>query len=89
MNIFFHFYKKSIYSECLYIILFLQNLQIYTLEVKFLKQQKTYLFSRDNYRFKYRLCFTSMEQVNVEYGTRREILRRPIFVSENDLQTRK
>jgi hypothetical protein len=87
MNIFFHFYKKSIYLECLYIIF--QNLQIYTLEVKFLKQQKTYLFSRDNYRLKYRLCFTSMEQVNVKYGTRREILRRPIFVSENDLQTRK
>jgi len=30
-----------------------------------------------------------MQQVNVEYGTRREILRRPIFVSKNDLQTRK
>ena len=70
-------------------ICFLQNLQIYTLEVKFLKHQKTYLLSRDNYSMKYRLCFTSMQQVNVEYGTRREILRRPIFVSKNDLQTRK
>ncbi|XP_063410877.1 uncharacterized protein LOC134693869 [Mytilus trossulus] len=62
------------------------DLQTYTLEVKFLKQQKTYLFSRENYKQKYRLSFTSMEQVNLEYGTTRVLIRRPLFVSKEDLQ---
>ncbi|CAG2244514.1 PARP7S [Mytilus edulis] len=57
------------------------DLQTYTLEVKFLKQQKTYLFSRENYKQKYRLSFNSMEQVNLEYGTTRVLIRRPLFVS--------
>ncbi|XP_071146125.1 uncharacterized protein [Mytilus edulis] len=62
------------------------DLQTYTLEVKFLKQQKTYLFSRENYKQKYRLSFNSMEQVNLEYGTTRVLIRRPLFVSKEDLQ---
>ncbi|VDI25050.1 fragile X mental retardation protein, partial [Mytilus galloprovincialis] len=62
------------------------DLQTYTLEVKFLKQQKTYLFSRENYKQKYRLSFNSMEQVNLEYGTTRVLIRRPLFVSMEDLQ---
>jgi hypothetical protein len=69
------------------ISMLMQNLQIYTLEVKFLKHQKTYLLSRDNYTMKYRLCFTSMKQVNVEYGTRREILRRVNSEENKYIQT--
>ncbi|XP_076086429.1 uncharacterized protein LOC143057082 [Mytilus galloprovincialis] len=61
------------------------DLQTYTLEVKFLKQQKTYLFSRENYKKKYRLSFNSMEQVNLEYGTTRVLIRRPLLVSKEDL----
>ncbi|XP_052082749.1 uncharacterized protein LOC127720280 [Mytilus californianus] len=65
------------------------DLQTYTLEVKFLKKQKTYLFSRENYKQKYRLSFNSMEQVNLEYGTTRVLIRRPSFVSKEDLQKKK
>ncbi|VDI25047.1 poly [ADP-ribose] polymerase 7/11/12/13 [Mytilus galloprovincialis] len=65
------------------------DLQTYTLEVKFLKQQKTYLFSRENYKQKYRLSFNSMEQVNLEYGTTRVLMRRPLLVSEEDLEKKK
>ncbi|CAG2216319.1 PARP7S [Mytilus edulis] len=62
------------------------DLQTYTLEVKFLKQQKTYLFSRENYKQKVSLSFNLMEQVNLEYGTTRVLIRRPLFVSKEDLQ---
>lgn len=51
-----------------------------------MNQQRTYLFSRENYEQKYRLSFSSMKQVNIEYGTTREIMRRPLFVSKEDIQ---
>ena len=56
----------------------------YTLEKKFFVGQKRYLFSRENYSFKYSISFDMMEQVNLDTFKTRQVLRRPLFVlSEN------
>ncbi|KAK3583828.1 hypothetical protein CHS0354_022873 [Potamilus streckersoni] len=61
----------------------------FTLEQKFTsKCQDTYLFCRNNYRFKYRIDFKSMEQKNMETGRDRKIMRRPLFVSAEDVESK-
>lgn len=67
----------------------MQDLKIYTLEVKYIKKQEIYLYSRENYKQKYRLSFRVMSQQNIDYATVRGILRRPLYVSEADLKQKK
>ncbi|KAL3861814.1 hypothetical protein ACJMK2_007832 [Sinanodonta woodiana] len=61
----------------------------FTLEQKFTsKCQDTYLFCRDNYRFKYRIDFKSMKQINIETAKERQLMRRPLFVSAEDVESK-
>ncbi|KAK3583842.1 hypothetical protein CHS0354_022887 [Potamilus streckersoni] len=61
----------------------------FTLEQKFAQKcQDTYLYSRENYKFKYRIDFKSMEQINIETGMKQKLLRRPLFVSTEDVITK-
>ncbi|KAL3861798.1 hypothetical protein ACJMK2_007817 [Sinanodonta woodiana] len=66
--------------------LFEPGLMQFTLEQKFAQKcQDTYLYSSENYKFKYRIDFKSMEQINIETGVGQKLLRRPLFVSEEDV----
>ncbi|KAL4220983.1 poly ADP-ribose polymerase [Mactra antiquata] len=56
-----------------------------TLESKFLAKQDEYNYSRENYKFIYTISFNAMKQTNLEYRTVRNIVRRPLFVSSNDV----
>lgn len=47
--------------------------------------QKTYLFTRENYKFKYKIELADWTQVNLDTGKERKILRRPVFVSITDV----
>lgn len=57
----------------------------YTLEKKYVMGQKNYIFTRENYNFKYRIDFADWTQVNLDTGKERKILRRPVFVSITDV----
>lgn len=57
----------------------------YTLEKKYVMGQKTYLFTRENYKFKYKIELADWTQVNLDTGKERKILRRPVFVSITDV----
>ncbi|KAK3583836.1 hypothetical protein CHS0354_022881 [Potamilus streckersoni] len=59
----------------------------FTLEQKFTRKcQDMYLFCHDNYQFKYSIDFKNMKQINIETGKERKILRRPLFVSAEDVE---
>ncbi|XP_052272968.1 protein mono-ADP-ribosyltransferase PARP12-like isoform X2 [Dreissena polymorpha] len=58
----------------------------HTLEAKFLAKQTTYLYWRENYKWRYKIDFGSMTQQNVQTGATRPIRRRPVFVSFQDVQ---
>ena len=58
----------------------------HTLEVKFLAKQKDFNYSRENYRFKYVIDFEDMKQRNIGTHKVREISRRPVFVSQEDIR---
>ncbi|KAK3105358.1 hypothetical protein FSP39_023338, partial [Pinctada imbricata] len=60
----------------------------FTLEKKFMCNQKTYLFTRQDYNFKYKISFKEMEQINMDTGKRRSLLRRPLFVSRDDVSAK-
>ncbi|XP_061188764.1 uncharacterized protein LOC133196934 [Saccostrea echinata] len=57
----------------------------YTLEKKYVMGQKSYLFTRESYRFKYRIDFTGFQQMNIDTAKVRKILRRPVFLSLADV----
>ncbi|XP_067658842.1 uncharacterized protein [Haliotis asinina] len=61
----------------------------YTLEKKFLYGQSEYLFENvlENSIFHYRLTFaiSGMTQQNLETGTVRPVIRRPLFVAQKDV----
>ncbi|XP_076083742.1 uncharacterized protein LOC143054613 [Mytilus galloprovincialis] len=59
---------------------------LFTLEKKYLTEQKTYIFFRDNFSSKFKLDFLKMTQVNLDTGKVRDIIRRPLFVSRYDVQ---
>ncbi|KAK3104691.1 hypothetical protein FSP39_007918, partial [Pinctada imbricata] len=61
----------------------------FTLEKKFMCNQKTYLFTRQDYNFKYKISFDKMEQSNLDSGKKRPLLRRPLFVSRDDVSAKK
>ncbi|KAH3846144.1 hypothetical protein DPMN_088441 [Dreissena polymorpha] len=61
----------------------------HTLEAKFLAKQTTYLYWRENYKWKYKIDFGSMTQQNVQTGATRPLRRRPVFVSFQDVQDNK
>ena len=63
---------------------FKDNLQ-YTIETKFLSKQETYVYSRENYRFKYRICFEYMLQTNLDTQKQRTVYRRPLLVTKDDV----
>ncbi|KAK3084133.1 hypothetical protein FSP39_008771 [Pinctada imbricata] len=60
----------------------------FTLEKKFICNQKTYLFAREDYIFKYKISFDKMEQINLDTGKTRRLLRRPLFVSRDDVSSK-
>ncbi|XP_069100880.1 uncharacterized protein [Argopecten irradians] len=64
------------------------NFQI-TLERKYKYGQTTYLFTREDYRFKYRIDFRTFRQINLDTRKTREICRRPIFVSKEEVKNKK
>ncbi|XP_060068547.1 uncharacterized protein LOC132548685 [Ylistrum balloti] len=59
-----------------------------TLERKYKFGQSTYLFTRENYKFKYRIDFRTFRQVNLDTMKKRDLHRRPLFVSRVDIQTK-
>ncbi|OWF51507.1 uncharacterized protein LOC110449058 [Mizuhopecten yessoensis] len=60
-----------------------------TLERKYKYGQQTFLFTRENYRFKYRTDFRTFRQVNLDTMKTRDICRRPLFVSLEDVKNKK
>ncbi|KAK3583839.1 hypothetical protein CHS0354_022884 [Potamilus streckersoni] len=76
------YFKDDLGSFCLMKPELLQ----FTLEQKFAKKcQDTYIFFRESYKLKYRIDFKSMEQINVKTKKVRKLLRRPLFVSAEDV----
>ncbi|XP_046559247.1 uncharacterized protein LOC124268250 [Haliotis rubra] len=69
--------------------LYEQDKKQYTLEKKLLYGQSEYLFENvlENNIFHYRLTFsiTGMMQKNLETGTVRPVIRRPLFVAQKDV----
>ncbi|XP_061188767.1 protein mono-ADP-ribosyltransferase PARP12-like [Saccostrea echinata] len=61
----------------------------HTLEKKFLSGQKSYLFTRESHRLKYRVEFTEWKQINIDTKKVRKIRRRPLFVSLAEVQSRR
>ncbi|CAG2215559.1 PARP7S [Mytilus edulis] len=59
---------------------------LFTLEKKYLTEQKTYIFFRENFTSKFKIDFQKMTQVNLDTGKVRDIIRRPLFVSRYDVQ---
>ncbi|XP_062581166.1 protein mono-ADP-ribosyltransferase PARP12-like [Saccostrea cucullata] len=57
----------------------------YTLEKKYMMKQKSYLFTREGHKMKYRIEFSNMRQINIDTSKVRIILRRPAFVSLADV----
>ena len=61
----------------------------FTLEKKYITKQKTYLFARDNFNFKYRINFLNMTQTNLDTIKVSGVVRRPLFVSRVDIEQKK
>jgi GTP cyclohydrolase III len=61
----------------------------FTLEKKYIAKQKTYLFARDNFNFKYRIDFLNMTQTNLDTINVCRVVRRPLFVSRVDIEQNK
>ncbi|VDH94877.1 Hypothetical predicted protein [Mytilus galloprovincialis] len=66
-----------------------RNAFLFTLEKKYLTEQKTYIFFRENFSSKFKIDFLKMTQVNLDTGKVRDIIRRPLFVSKYDVQNLK
>ncbi|XP_041378353.1 protein mono-ADP-ribosyltransferase PARP11-like [Gigantopelta aegis] len=62
------------------------NLQ-YTLEMKYLNGQTTYLFEREQHQ--YEVNFSKMRQTNLRTLKSRAVIRRPVFVSSDHVKRRK
>ncbi|XP_062581135.1 protein mono-ADP-ribosyltransferase PARP12-like [Saccostrea cucullata] len=60
----------------------------HTLEKKYISKQKSYLFTRESHKFKYKVEFTERKQINIDTKKVRKIRRRPIFVSLAEVQSR-
>ncbi|KAK3603835.1 hypothetical protein CHS0354_042842 [Potamilus streckersoni] len=77
------FYLDDFGTWCL----FESELLQFTLEQKYTRKcQETYLFCRQN--FSYQIDFKHMKQTNMDTGKERELLRRPLFVSEDDVESK-
>ncbi|XP_056002193.1 uncharacterized protein LOC130049088 [Ostrea edulis] len=59
-----------------------------TLELKYLKGQKTYVFTRLNHELKYRLSFSEMQETNLNTQAAQAICRRPLFISFPDVRAK-
>ncbi|XP_071146124.1 uncharacterized protein [Mytilus edulis] len=66
-------------------IMFNKDIFLFTLERKYQTKQKSYLFSKENNFLMYKIDFMKMVQVNLETDKVREIIRRPLFVSKDDV----
>uniref|UniRef100_A0A8B8ELJ5 Poly [ADP-ribose] polymerase n=1 Tax=Crassostrea virginica TaxID=6565 RepID=A0A8B8ELJ5_CRAVI len=60
----------------------------HTLEKKYTKGQKSYLFTRESHKFKYRISFSDWTQTNIDTGKGRKIMRRPVFISATEVRLR-
>ncbi|KAK3591055.1 hypothetical protein CHS0354_026069 [Potamilus streckersoni] len=70
-------------------LLYEPELLQFTLEQKFTRKcQDTFLFCRGNYQFKYRIDFRRMVQINMETGRERKLLRRPLFMSAENVESK-
>ncbi|CAG2244521.1 PARP7S [Mytilus edulis] len=65
--------------------MFDKDVFLFTLEKKYQTKQKTYLYTKENENFMYRIDFLKMTQVNLETDDIRQIIRRPLFVSKDDI----
>ncbi|XP_056007886.1 protein mono-ADP-ribosyltransferase PARP12-like isoform X3 [Ostrea edulis] len=59
-----------------------------TLELKYLKGQKTYVFTRLNHGLKYRISFSEMQETNLDTQEAQAIRRRPLFISFSDVRAK-
>lgn len=75
-------YLKNDYQQWM---LFDKDELQFTLEKKYVTGQKSYLFTRESHKFKYRISFADWEQKNLDTLKVRKILRRPVFVSRTDI----
>ncbi|CAC5423662.1 unnamed protein product [Mytilus coruscus] len=66
-------------------IMFNKDLFLFTLERKYQTKQKSYLFSKENNFLMYKIEFMKMIQINLETDKVREIIRRPLLVSKDDV----
>ncbi|CAC5401248.1 PARP7S [Mytilus coruscus] len=69
--------------------MYTKDVFLFTLERKYQTKQKTYLYTRENYYFMYRIDFQKMTQINLDTDKERKIIRRPLFVSKDDVQQKK
>ncbi|XP_071146123.1 uncharacterized protein [Mytilus edulis] len=60
----------------------------FTFESKYQTKQKTYLYTRDNY-YMYMIDFGKMTQVNLVTDKVQIVIRRPLFVSQDDVRRKK
>ncbi|XP_052082745.1 uncharacterized protein LOC127720278 isoform X2 [Mytilus californianus] len=65
--------------------MFNKDLFLFTLERKYQTKQKSYLFSKENNFLMYKIEFMKMIQINLETDKVREIIRRPLLVSKDDV----
>ncbi|XP_063410874.1 uncharacterized protein LOC134693866 [Mytilus trossulus] len=65
--------------------MFNKDVFLFTLEKKYQTKQKTYLYTKENENFMYRIDFLKMTQVNLETDDVRQIIRRPLFVSKDNI----
>ncbi|CAC5401249.1 PARP7S [Mytilus coruscus] len=65
--------------------MFDKDVFLFTLERKYQTKQKTFLYIKENFNFMFRIDFLKMTQVNLETDNERQIIRRPLFVSKNDV----
>ncbi|XP_041378627.1 uncharacterized protein LOC121390775 [Gigantopelta aegis] len=56
----------------------------YTMELKYLNDQLSYFFERE--QFQYKVDFPTMRQKNLQTLKMREVMRRPMFVSPDDVK---
>ncbi|XP_048752816.2 protein mono-ADP-ribosyltransferase PARP12-like isoform X1 [Ostrea edulis] len=57
----------------------------HTLEKKYITGQRSYLFTRESHKLKYKVEFSNWKQTNIETSKVRKILRRPVFVSRAEV----
>ncbi|CAC5401250.1 PARP7S [Mytilus coruscus] len=65
--------------------MFDKDVFLFTLERKYQTKQNTFLYTKENFNFMYRIDFLKMTQVNLETDKERKIIRRPLFVSKDDV----